>query len=449
MTFKTALTRIVICGIGLYSIEPVGARTAVTRGPYLQTPTPTSVIVRWRTDVAEGAMVKYGRTSDKLDQIATSPGKFIDHIVQLKGLASGTDYFYQIGNGIDNPPDPAGSDATPGTRVNKFRTAPPTGPAAELRAWILGDPGKKGETQRAVRDAYIASTGQERTDFVMLLGDNAYTEGTDTDYQRAIFETYEATLLSAPVWSVIGNHDVYSASSVTQSGVYYDIFSFPTLGQAGGLPSGTEAYYSFDWANVHFICLDSQDSDRSPDGLMMQWLKADLAGTSRDWIVAVFHHPPYSRGTHNSDVDGDSGNRLRDMRETFLPVLENGGVDLILTGHSHVYERTFLIDGHYGKGATFDPTKHVRQPGDGRKSGGGVYYKSRNRTPHQGEPVVVLGSSGKAGTTGKTPALDYPAMVVALCEPGSGILEVNGLKLNFTFLRETGERKDHFTIEKR
>ena len=65
---------------------------------------------------------------------------------------------------------------------------------------------------------------------------------------------------------------------------------------------------------------------------MARWLKMDLERTRQDWIIAYFHHPPYTKGTHDSDKDSDSAGRMNDMRQTFLPVLEQGGVDLILTG---------------------------------------------------------------------------------------------------------------------
>ena len=87
---------------------------------------------------------------------------------------------------------------------------------------------------------------------------------------------------------------------------------------------------------------------------MMTWLNADLADTTAQWIVAFFHHPTYTKGTHDSDREG----RLVDMRQNFLPILEAGGVDLILTGHSHVYERSYFVDGHYGQSASFDPAVH-------------------------------------------------------------------------------------------
>jgi hypothetical protein len=311
--------------------------------------------------------------------------------------------------------------------------------------WVLGDPGTKGDTQRAVRDQYYKFTDKRATDLCLLLGDNAYPDGTDTDYQKAIFEIYPETLRNVPVWSCLGNHDGKSANSITQSGVYYNAFTFPTRGEAGGVASGTEAYYSFDYANIHFISLDSHDSDRSLDGAMMTWLKADLAATKRDWIVAFFHHPTYTKGTHDSDKDSDSAGRMNDMRQNFIPVLEAGGVDLILTGHSHVYERSFLLDGHYGKSTTFNAATMVKQKGEVRADGVVVYRKPRSRTAHFGDINVVTGSAGHAGSTTKPPKLDHPAFYVSLNEAGSSVLDINGLTLSLTFLNDKGEQRDRFT----
>ena len=93
-----------------------------------------------------------------------------------------------------------------------------------------------------------------------MLGDNAYTNGTDAEYQGAVFDTYADMLQRSVLWPAFGNHDALSASSVTQSGPYYDIFSLPRAGEAGGIASGTEAYFSFDYANIHFIVLNSEDT---------------------------------------------------------------------------------------------------------------------------------------------------------------------------------------------
>jgi hypothetical protein len=422
----------------------LSAAPTLLRGPYLQSATPTSMVVRWRTDVTEASVVEYGLQPNHLTSSAKAQGVSSEHIVQLSGLQPGTRYYYRVGAGPEKTE--TGEDAPPRGVVSAFTTPPPIGPAKPTRFWVLGDPGTKTAQQMAVRDAYYRFTGQRATDLWLILGDNAYPDGTDADYQKAIFEMYPETLRTSPLWPALGNHDAKSANSVTQSGVYYDIFTLPTRGQAGGMASGTEAYYSFDYANIHFVCLDSHDTDRSADGAMAQWLKADLAATQREWIVAFFHHPTYTKGTHDSDADNDSGGRMNDMRQTFLPILEAGGVDLVLTGHSHVYERSFLLDGHYGKTTSFNAATHVKQAGDGRADSGGVYRKPRGRVAHVGEVSVVTGSAGHASL--KPVPLNHPAMYISLNEVGSVAVDIDGLKLDLVFLNEKGEKRDWFTLVK-
>jgi hypothetical protein len=441
----------------LLGAAALDAATTIVRGPYLQSATPTSMVVRWRTDVAEASVVSYGTERAQLTSSAKSEGILTEHIVQLTGLKPNTKYFYTIGPAAVKPPAAATATAKAATEaedgpvkspINTFTTPPPIGPAQPMRVWVLGDPGTKNKVQEAVRDVYYTFTASRSTDFWLILGDNAYPDGTDADYQKAIFEVYPKTLATSPLWPALGNHDGKSANSITQSGVYYDIFTLPTRAQAGGVPSSTEAYYSFDYANAHFICLDSHDSDRSADGAMMQWLKADLAATQRDWIVAFFHHPTYTKGTHDSDKDSDSAGRMNDMRQIFLPVLEQGGVDLILTGHSHVYERSWLMDGHYGKSPTFDAAKHIKQKVSGRADGDGVYRKPRARTPNFGHINNVTGSAGHAGSKTKPPALNHPAFFLSLNEAGSTVIDIDGLKMDVVFLNDEGAKRDWFTIVK-
>ena len=430
----------------LLSLSPVGAATSILRGPYLQSAAPDSIVIRWRTDATEASVVSYGTDREQLTSVAKTEGILTEHIVPLSGLKPATTYYYTVGAAPYAPPAAGKSGSSSRAAIHSFTTPPPAGTAKPTRIWVLGDPGTKSDVQRAVRDAYYNFTAKRATDLWLLLGDNAYPDGTDADYQKAIFEMYPATLRSSPVWPALGNHDGRSANSATQSGVYYDIFTLPTRAQAGGVISGTEAYYSFDYANIHFICLDSHDTDRKPDGAMMQWLKADLAATTRDWIIAFFHHPTYTKGTHDSDKDSDSSGRMNDMRAIFLPVLEQGGVDLILTGHSHVYERSPLINGHYGKSPTFDAAKHVVQKGDGRVGGDGAYRKKRGRVPNAGEISVVTGSAGQAGS--RPPPLNHPVFYIALNEAGSSVIDVDGLRLDLTFINDKGEKRDWFSIIK-
>ncbi len=326
-----------------------------------------------------------------------------------------------------------------------FVTHPPIGPAKPTRIWVLGDPGTRKKAERDVRDAYYKWTGDRPTDFWLILGDIAYSAGKDAEYQGAIFQMYDTMLRKSVLWPALGNHDAGSANSPIEHGVYYDIFTLPSQAQAGGVMSGTEAYYSFDYANIHVVCIDSSDSTWSRNGLMLKWLEADLAANKQDWLIAYCHHPPYTKGSHDSDNDRDSEARMRMMRERILPVLEEHGLDLMLCGHSHSYERSFLVDGFYGHSRTLDEKVHFKSTRDGRKHGTGVYTKpTRGPAPHEGAVYVVAGSSGQISGGG----LQHPVNALSLNVLGSLVLDFNGDQVDATFIDEKAVVRDYFTIIK-
>jgi len=423
---------------------PLAAQNIV-RGPYLQQGTPESVVVRWRTDVPIDTAVRFGTDAAKLDQEAKTKWKTTEHVMILEGLTPSTKYHYAVGHATAAIGGEAGA--------GHFITSPKPGTRQPIRTWVVGDAGtasaKSNEgLQAKVRDAYYTFTGNRPTDLWLMLGDNAYSNGTDSEHQIAVFDMYRDLLKKSVVWPALGNHDAGSAASVTQSGVYYDIFTLPTLGQAGGLMSGTEAYYSFDYGNIHYVCLDSEGTDRAVNGAMLTWLKHDLASTKQDWIIAYWHHPPYTKGSHDSNTE----KKLVEMRTNALPILEAGGVDLCLTGHSHSYERSFLIDGHYGTQDTFS-AKMQKDAGDGKADGKGAYYKpTLGRGLHEGAVYVVAGSSGKVSDKNEKSAargfLDHPAMYISLAKLGSMVIDVNGSRLDAIFLSEQGEKLDHFSMVK-
>jgi hypothetical protein len=285
---------------------------SIVRGPYLQSLNDGGVIVRWRTDLATDSVVRYGLGSAALTSTSGIGGARTEHAVPLTGLDPLTQYFYSVGDSIG----PLAGNAT-----YHFRTAPVPGTAVATRVWVVGDSGTADANARAVRDAFKTWSASSPADFMVMLGDNAYNDGTDAEYQAAVFNTYPELLRQLPVWATLGNHDGHTADSATQSGAYYDIFDFPTAGEAGGLASGTEAYFSWDYGNIHFVNLDSYETDRSSGGNMLQWLESDLAFNDKPWVIAIWHHPPYTKGSHNSDTEG----RLIDMRQNALPILEAWG----------------------------------------------------------------------------------------------------------------------------
>jgi len=404
----------------------------VTRGPYLQLGTSTGVVVRWRTDMATDSRVRYGNSPANLTLVADAPGLTTEHVVSLTGLSPDTTYYYSVGT--------TGTPLAGGDASHYFVTAPLPGTRKPTRIWVLGDSGTANGNARAVRDAYDGFTAARPTDLWLMLGDNAYSSGTDSEYQAAVFDMYPAHLRTAVLWPTLGNHDGISADSQTQTGPYYGIFTLPAAGEAGGVPSGTEAYYSFDYGNLHFICLDSHDSNRSPTGAMMTWLNDDLAAANADWIIAFWHHPPYSKGSHNSDTEV----QLIEMRQNALPILEAHGVDLVLAGHSHSYERSILLDSHYGLSSTLTGNM-ILDGGDGRVDGNGAYTKATlGSSPHDGAVYVVAGSSGQVTSA----ALNHPVMYVSLAVLGSLVLDINQNVLNARFVNSVGAVDDSFTMVK-
>lgn len=425
---------------GLRPAPETKARAALLRGPYLQRATPSSVLVCWRTNPATTSRVSFGLTPQNLNQSVTVGGVRTEHRVSLTGLLPNTRYYYAVGD-LDGP---IFGDAT-----TYFTTAPAVGSRQPLRLWVIGDSGRANAAAANVYQAFRTWNGGRRVDGWLLLGDNAYNTGTDAEYQAALFDMYPELLRQVPLWPVYGNHDGYSADAGTQTGPYFEIFEPPTAGQAGGLASGTEAYYSFDLGNLHVVVLDSFESSRAPNGAMAAWLDADLAATSADWIVVAFHHPPYSKGSHDSDHEIE----LLEMRQNLLPIFEARGVDLVLSGHSHGYERSMLIDGHYGISGSFAPSMVV-DGGDGQIVGDGVYLKSAGRVPHEGTVYVVAGVAASVSQGG---ALDHPVMLVNFRKLGSLVLETasvsgegggEGLRLDVKLIGEDGRELDHFTLAK-
>ena len=410
----------------LIALSGSAGAPGVVRGPYLLSATTNSVVVRWRTDVATNSVVRFGSSAMALAQVVTSTAFTNEHAVTVSNLDVASRYFYAIG---------AGTNILAGATTNHFfNTLPTPGVAKPTRLWVLGDSGTANANAQSVRNAYLnyaATNGA--ADFWLMLGDNAYNSGTDPEYQGGVFDMYPTVLRNCVLWPTIGNHDTAQQTSVTTF-PYLDIFTLPQAGQSGGIASGTKRYYAFDYANVHFICLDSMTSGRTTNSAMFNWLRADLEATSQEWIIAYWHHPPYTKGSHNSDAESD----LVQIRQNFLPLLESHGVDLVLAGHSHCYERSFLLNGHYGLSSSLTAGMKV-DPGDGRTNGTGAYFKSTGT----GAAYVVAGNGGQA--TGGP--LNHPAMFVSLNELGSLVIDVNSNRIDLRMLGPSDVR-DTFTLIK-
>ncbi|WP_166996014.1 metallophosphoesterase [Pseudomaricurvus alkylphenolicus] len=437
----------------------VGAEESASmiRGPYLQMATPDSITVVWRSDKPIEPVVRYGLQLGKQEQteednvfrriapvVDKTPAEHFARLhsaepntyqyeMTLTGLQPETKYFYSVWDG-DKPLADADKNRF-------FETHPAVGESRNTRLWVVGDSGTGTPEQHKVYQTaldYVAKT-KAPIDLYLHVGDMAYTSGEDKEFQKNFFDIYQPTLQNTVVWPSMGNHEGFVSSGKTADGPYYDAYVTPTGGEAGGVPSGTEAYYSFDYGNIHFICLDSHDLDRFPDGLMARWLERDLQATEAEWLIAFWHHPPYTKGSHDSDTQ-DWG---IEMREHIMPILEKHGVDVVFTGHSHVYERSMLIDKAYHTPTTSEGV--VLDDGDGHMHGDGAYHKSHGLNPHEGTAQIVTGHGG--APLARIGAM--PVMRQSILEHGSMIIDIEGDTLTAKNIGVSGRVIDEFHLVKK
>ena len=409
---------------------------SVIRGAYLQILTPTGVIVKWRTNIASDSKVNIGLNLSLLNSSFLDTATTTEHEVVISGLQPNTKYYYNFGSS---------SSILGGTSNNFFVTSPLVGSKTPMRFWVIGDAGTGTAEQKKVRDAYYSYNGQSHADGWIWLGDNAYDNGLDNEFQNNVFKNmYEPTFENTVAWPAIGNHDYANNNSpINKSVPYFSIFSLPKNGEAGGIASGTESYYSYNYANAHFVVMDSYGESRDSTGAMANWLKQDLSANNQDWTVAYWHHSPYTKGTHNSD----SSSVLIEMRKNIVPILEQYGVDLVLSGHSHSYERSMLIDSHYGISTSLKSSMII-DSSSGSYPIFCPYLKNTTITrSHKGTIYAVVGCSGKLGGTAS--GWPHPAMYKSTNTiMGSLSLEIEDNKLEGKFVAIDGTVSDMFTIMK-
>lgn len=253
------------------------------------------------------------------------------------------------------------------------------GPAMKLpmkqgsvRFAIIGDNGTGERPQFEVAQQMEAFRKDFPFDFVLMMGDNIYGSKTTQDFKRKFEDPYR-NLLSAGVkfYACLGNHD-HTAERL------YKPFNM-----------NGERYYSLKNGNVQFFALDSNYMDPP----QVDWLDKQLSGSGATWKICFFHHPLYSHGKfHGSDLD---------LRARLEPILVKYGVDVVLNGHEHVYERV---------------------------------------NPQHGINYFVLGNSGELRLNNLSPSPDTAKGFDT--DRTFGLVEIAGNDFNFQIVSRTGATVD-------
>ncbi|MFQ6098057.1 MAG: metallophosphoesterase, partial [Armatimonadota bacterium] len=275
-----------------------GLAAEVTAGPYLQNLTSTAVTICWETGQLLRGTVEYGRGSSIEHRIAEQVPA-ARHEVRIEGLRPATRYVYRV-SGM-----PAGEGVP-------FRTAPPPG-TPKFRLAVYGDSRSNPQMHARIAEAIRKAD----PDLVLHTGD-IVGRGRETHrWKPEFFDPARNLLARVSLWPCLGNHEDESPN-------YYRFFSLP----------GRESWYSFDWGNARFICLDSC-LPMAPGTEQYEWLERELKATKAPWKIAFFHHPPFSAHPRRG---------MSDTRRHWAPLFQKYGVQVVFNGHDHSYVRTKRID---------------------------------------------------------------------------------------------------------
>ena len=288
------------------------------RGPTVNMVTNHSALLFWRTEAMTNATVNYGLNTSLL-QSESNLTLDTDHRVLLEGLDIDTKYFYEvISNGT-------------ASETYSFRTAPPDG--GEFKMIIIGDnrPTSVATEQPEAYKQFAQMIAQEEPHIIIHSGDCVLdvdeNHATNLLGWEAFTNVTDQMGHYAPIYAAVGNHDTGAKTGTLLLEYFFDAF------EQYDEPS---TYYSFDYAGVHFIVLDTEELgfEGRIVGDQYDWLVNDLESTNRDMIFVVAHRPMYPL-----NHIGDSLDSMPAERVALQSLFEAHNVTMFICGHDHLYNR--------------------------------------------------------------------------------------------------------------
>jgi len=260
------------------------------------------------------------------------------HALEVTGLAPERHYRYAV-RGLDGAVVDEGAFHTPPRRDDAPVRFLAVGDSGGLPGWIwlqdtpavavparLGWLGPKSQVS-AIGEAMA----RHDPDFWLHMGDVIYPDGEHRHYAMGFFEPFRELLRKAPVYAVLGNHDLHEGSEGRPMLQNLELPTNPI--------TGDERMYSFAYGSVRVIgldlngILDPETGKRRPIGADhpgVLFLRRELESVTEPWVVVFSHYPILSASRHKDRPD---------MQEHVLTLLEEFGVQLYLAGHDHVYQR--------------------------------------------------------------------------------------------------------------
>ena len=285
---------------------PIARNYAYDDGPYLiwnDDPKTTMTII-WHTAEPAVTELKYGESSGNMETFKIS---ILEkrHVAELKNLKPGTFYNYTIPNFSSN--------------VYNFTTAPSS--IIPFNFTVISD--THGAYANTKYGAIIDAMSNYTYNFILHAGDIA--NGDDAGYHK-FFDLMERHASTRPYMIAIGNHE-YGYADLDVFGRSFK-YRFPY-----NYAEDWGHYYSFDYANAHFVMLDIFQNPFEWPGFLLEaqeaWLRADLAANRDKWLFVGLHEPIYSTGDYNMN--------LKTIAQ-LAPIFYENQVDVVFCGHDHHYE---------------------------------------------------------------------------------------------------------------
>lgn len=307
-----------VLGVNLFAAQ-------VVRGPYIEDPTQTTMILRWQTDVATPAWLEYG-PAPRCNQIMKISPEGTEHKAVLYGLVPNQDFCYRLY---------VYNEAQDGTQLpveGSFRTLY----SAERKVVNFLAFGNTAGDNPGPKALLAAQMAQKNADFVIHTGDLT-SSGLNSDTDAEFFTPYKEVLAKTPLFIALGANE-YGPNRTerdSKSFVRSNYSRFHDMSWSNATPK----YYFFDTANARFIFLDANAAygavwapNIDEKSAQYKWLQSSLSSATENWKIVVVNAPMYSTGAKGS---------ANEAAARFVPLFEKYGVDLVLQGAEANYERTF------------------------------------------------------------------------------------------------------------
>ena len=391
---------------------PIPGSANLTRKVFLQKATTASYDFRWVTNTQNQLIVKYGLTTSYGSQVTSDAEQLINcgnnssfpctggnnNHAKITGLAPNTSYYYQVTTTTGTALTPAGDPN------HYFKTPPAVGSSTPFTWAIWGDSGDNGTRQNNVAKQVFA----KRPDVTIVAGDIAYPYSTSFSNNNTLyFDRYsdaspgQNTMSFSPFYVTCGNHETSCPTVMADH-------SLP----GGGKMSSQISTYAFDYGNVHFVALNSNSSyaynatNPSASDPQVAWAYNNLITSNQPWKVVYWHHNGWSAGSHSTNTA---------IIDNLIRMASDAGADLVLWGHSHVFERWNRKPGFY-------PNVQAYTIGNGGKSG-----SSSCTSTSPGPGCAAKSASGDS-------------------DAGFLYFQVNGDTMTASYIDQTGVNRDTITL---